>query len=33
VTEIAGDKVTITFEGGDSKTLLLGYAPLRKVDA
>ena len=33
VTAVAGDKATITFEGGDSKTLLLGYAPLRKLDA
>ncbi len=32
VTAVAGDKVTISFEGGEAKTLLLGYAPLRKLD-
>ena len=32
VTSVADDKVTISFAGGEAKTLLLGYAPLRKLD-
>ncbi len=33
VQAVAGDKVTITFAGGGTKKLLLGYAPLRKVES
>ncbi|MDP2181125.1 MAG: DUF3553 domain-containing protein [Actinomycetota bacterium] len=31
VTEVAGDKVTVRFSSAGTKTLLAGYAPLRKV--
>jgi DNA helicase-2/ATP-dependent DNA helicase PcrA len=32
VKEITGDKVTIAFKGLGTKSLLMGYAPIRKVD-
>ncbi|HEY3318574.1 MAG TPA: DNA helicase PcrA [Coriobacteriia bacterium] len=31
VTEVKGDKVTISFTQGGTKTLLAGYAPIRKL--
>ncbi|MCE5203035.1 MAG: UvrD-helicase domain-containing protein [Actinomycetia bacterium] len=33
VREVAGDKVTVDFGGLGTKNLLLGYAPIRKVDS
>jgi DNA helicase-2/ATP-dependent DNA helicase PcrA len=32
VQSVNGDKVSITFPGGGTKNLLLGYAPIRKVE-
>ena len=32
VQSVSGDKVAITFPGGGTKNLLLGYAPIRKVE-
>ena len=32
VQSVSGDKVSITFPGGGTKNLLLGYAPIRKVE-
>ncbi|TDB39464.1 MAG: DNA helicase UvrD [Actinobacteria bacterium] len=32
VREISGDKVTIAFKGLGTKSLLMGYAPIRKVE-
>jgi DNA helicase-2/ATP-dependent DNA helicase PcrA len=32
VQSVAGDKVAVTFPGGGTKNLLLGYAPIRKVE-
>jgi hypothetical protein len=32
VQSVTGDKVAITFPGGGTKNLLLGYAPIRKVE-
>ncbi len=32
VREVAGDKVTIAFKGLGTKSLLMGYAPIRKVE-
>jgi hypothetical protein len=31
VTAVKGDKLTISFKIAGSKTLLAGYAPIRKV--
>jgi hypothetical protein len=33
VQAVTGDKVTVTFPEGGTKNLLLGYAPIRKIDA
>jgi DNA helicase-2/ATP-dependent DNA helicase PcrA len=32
VQSVSGDKVSITFPDGGTKNLLLGYAPIRKVE-
>ncbi|MDO8879254.1 MAG: UvrD-helicase domain-containing protein [Coriobacteriia bacterium] len=32
VQSIAGDRVTVTFASGGTKSLLLGYAPIRKIE-
>lgn len=32
VQSVSGDKVAVTFPGGGTKNLLLGYAPIRKVE-
>jgi DNA helicase-2/ATP-dependent DNA helicase PcrA len=33
VQSVTGDKVAITFAGGGTKNLLLGYAPIRKIES
>ena len=32
VNSVVGDKVAVTFPGSGTKNLLLGYAPIRKVE-
>jgi hypothetical protein len=33
VQSVEGDRVKVTFAGGGTKSLLLGYAPIRKIDS